>query len=80
MLATAGDDRIKPRGGSDRIRARGGDDRIDVRGGGKDRVNCGGGNDHVKADKHDKLAKNCEHRSRGGKRHKHGKHKGKGKK
>ncbi|MGA9373384.1 MAG: hypothetical protein WBV53_16140 [Solirubrobacterales bacterium] len=79
MLSTAGDDVIKPRGGSDRIRARGGDDRIDVRGGGKDRVNCGGGNDYVKADKHDKLAKNCEHRSRGGRRHKHGKHKGKGK-
>ena len=57
-----------------------GDDRIDVRGGGKDHVNCGGGTDSVKADKRDKLAKNCEQRSRGGKKHKHGKHKGKGKK
>ena len=51
-----------------------------MRGGGKDRVNCGGGTDSVKADKRDKLAKNCEQRSRGGKKHKHGKHKGKSKK
>ncbi len=80
MLGTAGDDRIKPRGGNDRVRAKGGDDRIDVRGGGKDRVNCGGGTDVVKGDKRDKIAKNCEKRSHGGKKHKHGKHKGKSKK
>ncbi len=80
MLGTAGDDRFKPRGGNDRIRAKGGDDRIDVRGGGKDRVNCGGGTDSVKADKRDKIAKNCEKRSRAAKKQKGGKHKGKSKK
>jgi Ca2+-binding RTX toxin-like protein len=77
MLGTAGDDRIKARGGKDRIRAKAGDDRIDVRGGGKDRVNCGGGEDSVKLGKGDKASKNCEHRSRSGKK---GKHKGKHKK
>jgi hypothetical protein len=64
ISGTAGNDRIKPRGSKDRVRARAGDDRIDVRGGRKDRVNCGGGTDGVKADKRDKLAKNCEQRSR----------------
>jgi len=72
---TAGPDRIKARGGPDRVRALAGDDRIDVRGGGKDRVNCGGGEDSVKAGKGDKVAKNCEHRSRSAKKHKKGKHK-----
>ncbi len=80
MLGTAGDDRIKPRAGNDIVRALAGNDKIDVRGGGKDRINCGGGTDSVKSDKRDKVAKNCEHRSRGGKKHKHGKHKGKSKK
>ena len=79
ITGTAGNDLIRPRAGNDAVRALAGDDRIDVRGGGKDRVNCGGGVDSVKADKRDKLAKNCEQRSRGGKKHKHGKHKGKGK-
>jgi Ca2+-binding RTX toxin-like protein len=74
ILGTAGDDRIKPRAGNDGVRALAGDDRVDVRGGGKDRINCGGGDDSVKADKRDKLAKNCEHRSRSTK--KKGKHKG----
>jgi hypothetical protein len=76
MTGTAGPDRIKPRAGNDRVRALAGDDRIDVRGGGKDRVNCGGGKDGVKADKRDKLAKNCEQRSRAGKKGTHGKRKG----
>jgi hypothetical protein len=80
IAGTAGPDQIKPRGGPDRIRALAGDDRIDVRGGGKDRVNCGGGEDSVKAGKGDKIAKNCEHRSRSSKRHKHNKHRGKRKK
>jgi hypothetical protein len=80
ISGTLGDDQIKPRAGDDAVRALAGNDRIDVRGGGKDRVNCGGGTDSVKADKRDKLAKNCEQRSRNGKKHKHGKHKGKGKK
>jgi hypothetical protein len=80
ITGTAGPDRIKPRGTRDGVRALAGDDRIDVRGGGKDRVNCGGGDDSVKSGKGDKLAKNCEHRSRAGKKGKHGKHKGKQKK
>jgi Ca2+-binding RTX toxin-like protein len=70
---TPGADVIKGRGGNDKVRARAGDDRIDVRKGGRDRVNCGGGADSVKADKRDKVAKNCERRSRSGKKHKHGK-------
>jgi hypothetical protein len=74
IVGTAGDDRIKPRAGKDGVRALAGEDRVDVRGGGKDRVNCGGGDDSVKADKRDKIAKNCEHRSRSTK--KKGKHKG----
>jgi RTX calcium-binding nonapeptide repeat (4 copies) len=74
IAGTAGDDRIKPRAGNDGVRALAGADRVDVRGGGKDRVNCGGGDDSVKADKRDKLAKNCEHRSRSTKEK--GKHKG----
>jgi hypothetical protein len=80
ITGTAGDDVIKPRAGLDRIRALAGDDRIDLRGGGRDRVNCGGGEDTVKSDKRDKVSKNCEHRSRKGKKHKHGKHKGTSKK
>jgi hypothetical protein len=77
ILGTAGDDRIKPRAGNDSVRALAGDDRVDVRGGGgKDRINCGGGDDSVKADKRDKLAKNCELRSRSTKKGKQGKHKG----
>jgi hypothetical protein len=74
---TLGPDQIKARGGPDKVRAFAGNDKIDVRGGGKDRVNCGGGEDSVKAGKGDKIAKNCEHRSRSAKRHKHGKRKGK---
>jgi hypothetical protein len=74
IVGTAGTDRIKPRAGNDGVRALAGADRVDVRGGGKDRVNCGGGDDSVKADKRDKLAKNCEQRSRSTK--KKGKHKG----
>jgi Ca2+-binding RTX toxin-like protein len=77
IVGTRGADRIKGRGGRDKIRGLAGDDRIDVRGGGKDRVNCGGGEDSVKAGKGDKLAMNCEHRSRSAKKHKRGKHKGK---
>ena len=80
ITGTLGNDQIKPRAGNDAVRALAGNDKIDVRGGGKDRVNCGGGDDSVKGDKRDKLAKNCEHRSRAAKKHKHGKHKGKGKK
>jgi hypothetical protein len=80
ITGTAGPDRIKPRGSRDGVRALAGDDRIDVRGGGKDRVNCGGGDDSVKAGKGDKVGKNCEHRSRAGKKGKHGKHKGKSRK
>ena len=79
IAGTAGNDQIKPRAGNDAVRGLAGNDRIDVRGGGKDRVNCGGGLDSVKADTRDKLAKNCEQRSRTGKKHKHGKHKGRGK-
>jgi Ca2+-binding RTX toxin-like protein len=77
IAGTLGNDRIKPRAGNDAVRALAGNDKIDARGGGKDRVNCGGGDDSVKGDKRDKLAKNCEHRSRAAKKHKH---KGKGKK
>ena len=77
ITGTAGDDQIKPRAGDDLVRGMAGNDRIDVRGGGADRVNCGGGTDVVKADKRDKLAKNCEQRIRTGKKHKHGKGKGK---
>jgi hypothetical protein len=77
ITGTLGNDQIRPRAGNDAVRALAGDDKIDVRGGGKDRVNCGGGTDSVKADKRDKIAKNCEQRSRATKKHKH---KGKGKK
>jgi len=80
IAGTLGNDRIKPRAGKDTVRALAGNDKIDVRGGGRDRVNCGGGTDSVKGDKRDKLAKNCEHVSRGAKKHRHGKHKGKSKK
>jgi Ca2+-binding RTX toxin-like protein len=73
ITGTAGNDQIMPRAGDDRVRALAGDDRIDIRGGGKDRVNCGGGNDTVKLGKGDKATKNCEHRSRSGKKHKKGK-------
>jgi Ca2+-binding RTX toxin-like protein len=73
IVGTRGADQIKARGGRDKVRSLAGGDRIDVRGGGKDLVNCGGGHDSVKAGKGDKIAKNCEHRSRAGK--KKGKHK-----
>jgi hypothetical protein len=68
ITGTPGADRIKARGGKDKVRALAGDDRIDVRGGGKDRVNCGGGQDRVKLGKGDKAGKNCEQRSRKGKK------------
>jgi hypothetical protein len=74
IVGTAGNDLVKPRAGDDGVRALAGNDKINVRGGGKDRVNCGGGDDRVKSDRHDKVAKNCEHRSRRGK-HKGGRRK-----
>ncbi|MSO41444.1 MAG: hypothetical protein EXQ70_06050 [Solirubrobacterales bacterium] len=59
-----GADQIKPGGGADRVNAKGGDDVINVRGGGTDRVKCGGGSDKVRADKSDKIARDCERVSR----------------
>ncbi|MGE5746655.1 MAG: hypothetical protein ACM33U_05285, partial [Solirubrobacterales bacterium] len=73
ISGTPGNDLIKPRAGDDAVRALAGDDRVNVRGGGRDRVNCGGGTDTVKADENDKVTRNCEQRSRSGKKHRHGK-------
>jgi RTX calcium-binding nonapeptide repeat (4 copies) len=80
IQGTPGADHVKARAGRDKVRALAGDDRVDVRGGGKDRVNCGGGQDRVKLGKGDKAGKNCEQRSRKGKKGKRGKGKGKSKK
>ena len=60
ILGRDADDRIEGTGGADTIRARGGRDRVFARGGEADRVDCGPGRDKVLADRHDKIAKNCE--------------------
>lgn len=60
ILGRDADDRIEGTGGADTIRARGGRDRVLARGGEADRVDCGPGRDKVLADRHDKIAKNCE--------------------
>jgi Ca2+-binding RTX toxin-like protein len=53
-------ERIAGGRGRDRIYAGGGGDRIAVRGGGRDTVRCGGGRDTVKADRSDRVARDCE--------------------
>jgi Ca2+-binding RTX toxin-like protein len=55
-----GNDRLSGQSGKDRINGAGGDDRINVRGGGRDKVVCGPGKDRVKADRRDRVARNCE--------------------
>ena len=55
-----GNDVLIGEGGRDRINGAGGNDRINARGGGRDRVVCGPGKDRVKADKRDRVARNCE--------------------
>ena len=51
-------------GGNDALIGGPGNDTIKARDGHADRINCGRGNDRVKADRKDKVAKNCEHVSR----------------
>jgi hypothetical protein len=56
----AGKDRLSGGGGKDKISGGGGKDKIKARGGGRDKISCGGGKDKVIADRHDRVAENCE--------------------
>lgn len=60
VIGTNRADAIAGTRGPDEIDARGGDDRVRVRGGGTDHVRCGGGRDTVEADRHDRVARDCE--------------------
>lgn len=60
IVGTSSGDRIRGTRGADAVAARGGRDRIDVRGGGRDAVTCGRGFDTVRADRSDRIARNCE--------------------
>lgn len=64
IVGTNGSDRITDTAGDDTIYARRGNDRIDVRGGGRDTVHCGPGRDFVRADRHDRVSRDCERVSR----------------
>ena len=57
----SGDDLLSGNGGHDTIRAGGGNDTIKVRDGDRDRVFCGAGKDSVRADREDRVARDCEH-------------------
>jgi hypothetical protein len=60
IFGTSRADRIVGTGGADRVSALGGADRITVRGGARDLVRCGAGRDRVKADRRDRVARDCE--------------------
>jgi hypothetical protein len=59
---------IRGTAGPDRVRAGGGNDLIRVRRGWVDRVRCGRGDDTVRAGRRDRIAHDCEHVFRRGKR------------
>jgi hypothetical protein len=59
---------IRGTAGRDRVLAGGGSDLIRVRRGSIDRVRCGGGNDTVRAGRRDRIAHDCEHVFRRGRR------------
>jgi uncharacterized delta-60 repeat protein len=56
----SGSDRLNGGSGRDRISGSSGNDRISARDGRRDRVNCGRGRDRVRADRIDRVARNCE--------------------
>jgi len=60
ILGRSGADSITGTPGADEVRARGGDDTIDVTGNERDRVLCGAGDDTVRADRRDRVARDCE--------------------
>jgi hypothetical protein len=60
----AGNDTIEGGGGRDRLKGGGGDDVIHAADGDSDRISCGGGADRVRADRHDRVAGDCEDLSR----------------
>jgi uncharacterized delta-60 repeat protein len=55
-----GRDRLNGGSGSDRISGGSGSDRINARDRRRDRVDCGKGRDRVRADRVDRVARNCE--------------------
>ena len=60
MRAGAGDDKIGLGSGRDVVRAGAGDDVIYAADGQRDIIICGPGKDKVKADRKDRVARDCE--------------------
>ena len=60
LYGGAGNDRLYGGTGRDRLVGAAGADVVSARGGGRDRVDCGPGRDLVRADRLDRVAKNCE--------------------
>lgn len=60
VIAGSGADRVNGGPGPDSVWGGPGADVIDVSGGGRDRVDCGPGRDVVRADRRDRVARNCE--------------------
>ena len=60
LIAGDGRDLIVGGSGRDRVYAGAGRDRVDVAGGGRDRVTCGSGRDVIRADRRDRVSRNCE--------------------
>ena len=60
-VGTGGDDRMRGTDNPERLAGRGGDDTINSRGdGASDSVRCGRGDDVARADKLDRVRRNCE--------------------
>jgi Ca2+-binding RTX toxin-like protein len=60
ILGGPGDDGINGQGGRDVILAGSGDDLIIANDGRRDAISCGPGRDSVKADRRDRIARDCE--------------------
>jgi len=65
ICGLGGDDRIFTGGGHDTIEAGRGNDEIFARDGQRDVIRCGPGDDRVIADRIDRVARDCEHVTRG---------------
>jgi Ca2+-binding RTX toxin-like protein len=60
IVAGAGNDAVNAGRGNDFIKSGSGRDFVNVRGNGRDTVRCGRGKDRVKADRRDRIARDCE--------------------
>ena len=60
LCGVGGGDRLRPGAGADVVRAGAGNDTIDARDGSADTLACGPGRDTVRADRRDRVARDCE--------------------